>query len=96
MTENELTQARIEEAIDTKFVDNHLCDLNSTPGGVFVLRASEDSSYPDPAWVLVNVWLADEGDVRAGDAEYVGEISQVSAISIAYCPYCGEHLAGDD
>ena len=96
MTESEVTQARIEHATDTKFVDSHSCELNALPGGLFILRASDDSQYPDPAWVLVNAWLADEGDVRAGEAEHVGEITQVSVISITYCPYCGAHLSGDN
>ena len=95
MIETELTPARIEQATETEFVDSHSCESNAAPGRVFVLRASDKSQYPDPAWVLVNVWLADEGDVRAGEAEIVGEILQVSVISIAYCPYCGALLAGN-
>ena len=95
MTETELTQARIEIATDIEFVDSHSCDLITVPGNVFVFRAADGSPYPQPSWVLVNAWQADEGDVEMGKADVVGEISQVSVISIAYCPYCGEHLSGN-
>lgn len=95
MAEIAPTRKELEAATDMKFVDSHVCDQNQDPNGLFVLRASKESDA-DPAWILVNVWQADSGDVWAGEADSVGEILRSSTVAISYCPFCGTVLRQEE
>ena len=92
MTEVTLNQSDIEVATDSTFVDAHMCSPNPLPNNFFVLRSKQDSSNEHAGWVLASAWQADEGDVAMGDAQKVGELSQVSVVGILFCPFCGLQL----
>lgn len=68
----------------------HCCDtlkkgLDYAPSRVTI-------TYQEPSWMLTAAWYATEQDVRAGEAEEVGEEMSSTSLAISYCPYCGGNL----
>ncbi len=73
-----------------KVLDMHSCkgqdDLNLAEGLKVFVKKEEGS------WYLISKSLAMDFDVRAGEADEVGEVMTESYIAIKYCPFCGTHL----
>ena len=43
-------------------------------------------------WNIYHLYVAEEREVKNGDAKFVGEIITYSSFLINFCPFCGEKL----
>ncbi len=48
--------------------------------------------FDEDIWMLRQSSFAIDQDVRAGEAESVGELISSSALKISFCPFCGKRL----
>ena len=48
--------------------------------------------FDEHGWVLYQGSFATDQDVRAGEADEVGELICSSSLNIKFCPYCGIKL----
>lgn len=70
----------------------HLCDKNDFPKNDRIAHCWELEGEEQDVWHLHNIHYAVEEEVNMGEAEFVGEITYHTVISINYCPFCGETL----
>jgi hypothetical protein len=68
----------------------HRCPQNDhTDVGVLRREASAPSR---DGWILANMEIATEEDVRGGRAPRIGDVERCIAIQIFFCPFCGSSL----
>jgi hypothetical protein len=70
----------------------HEC-LENPNSEVGILRREASESGP-AGWILANVDIATEVDVRRGMAAAVGDLARATSILISVCPFCGLRLDG--
>lgn len=70
----------------------HCCDVNEIPSHLKTYKVITINGEAQDHWELFSLWLANEDDVDAGEAEHVGELLNLSSIKVQYCAFCGEKL----
>ena len=68
----------------------HHC-LQNTHSGVGILRRESSGPLPE-GWILANMEIATEEDVRSGRAPRLGDVESCLSIPIFFCPFCGVSL----
>lgn len=68
----------------------HSCEYLSHMSGSEAMRIVVERK--DGIWSLFYRASATEDDVRAGEADSVGEVLTEVTITIRYCPFCGRDL----
>lgn len=70
----------------------HHCQANELPDQLKVFRVIAINGEAQTHWELFSLWLANQDDIDAGDAQHAGELLNLSSIKIRFCPFCGDTL----
>ncbi len=87
-----LSIEEIESKIEGLVKLDHSCSENDIPNLQRILLVS-GSKFIDSQWGIYSFWLANEIDVKNGEARDVGEILEYSMMAIKFCPFCGFELS---
>jgi hypothetical protein len=87
-----LSVKEIESEIEGLVKLEHSCSENDIPDLQRVLLVSS-SKFIESQWGIYSLWLANDFDVKSGEAKKTGEILEYSMMVIKYCPFCGFKLS---
>lgn len=80
------------ECTDSNYDKEHVCKENNFPKFDRLVHCVESHGELHDAWQQHGIHYADAEEVKMGDADYVGEITYHSMISVNFCPFCGFRL----
>jgi len=87
-----ITTAQLENESRAKVLRQHSCVENKMPELLRVCLVSFETMENKEVWEIFSIWIATEADVNGGEADEVGELLNLSSITISYCPFCGVNL----
>ncbi|MGQ8365836.1 hypothetical protein [Glaciecola sp. 1036] len=83
------------EASDSEYDREHTCVENEFPKFDRIIHCVKANDEPLNIWQIHGIHYAVEEEVKLGEADYVGQVTYHSVISINYCPFCGANLVND-
>jgi len=88
-----ITTQQLENESETQIIRQHSCDENKIPELLRICLVSFDGVERTAVWELFSIWIATQADVAEEAADTVGELMNLSSITINYCPFCGIELS---
>jgi len=87
-----ITTEQLESESGTRIIRQHSCTGNKMPELLRICLVSFEGVESEAVWELFSIWIATQADVADEVADTVGELMNLSSITIDYCPFCGIEL----
>ena len=87
-----ITTRELESESGATVLRQHECAENKLPELLRLCLVTFGAKDKKEIWEIFSIWVATQEDVKEGEADAVGELMNLSSITVNYCPFCGADL----